>query len=80
MDPYDVIDDAFILSTESLERELEMLEDLQIDVTNKLVVEHGFLTEEAETAVEESMETNPSMWNENSDASDLANYLASDED
>lgn len=74
-DPYDVIDIA-----EVVEREWEMLEDLKTAVTNKLVTEHEFLIEEAETVVEGSMDENPDMWNENADANDLANYLASDDD
>ena len=55
-------------------------EDLKTEVAKILVTKYDFLTEEAESAVEESVAENTDMWNDNAEASDLANYLASDDD
>lgn len=55
-------------------------EDLKTEVAKLLVTNYDFLTEEADSAVEKSVAENTDMWNDNAEASDLANYLASDDD
>jgi hypothetical protein len=52
------------------------MSELSESVINLLVSDHDFLIEEAEAAVDKSTDSNPEMWNENSDANDLASYLA----
>lgn len=56
------------------------MSDLRVSVINLLVSDHDFLIEEAEAAVENSENSHPEMWNENSDANDLASYLAEESD
>jgi hypothetical protein len=53
-------------------------QELKDAVVKLLVTEHEFLIEDAEEAVAESFSTKPELWNENADAKDLANFLASD--
>lgn len=56
-----------------------MLETLKDSVTKILINDYDMLIEEAEEKVQESVSSDPDMWNENAEASDLARYLASDE-
>jgi hypothetical protein len=53
--------------------------EIKDSVVKILVTEYDYLLEDAETAVDVSMGQDPEMWNEKSDAKDLANYLASDD-
>lgn len=56
------------------------LAELKETVTKKLMTDHDMLIDEAEETVKDSVDDNPSIWNENADAKDLANLLASDDD
>jgi hypothetical protein len=62
------------------EYEVFDVQELCNDVVKILVAEHEFLLDDAEQAVEESVKAKPDIWNENADAKDLANFLASDGD
>lgn len=56
------------------------LQELKDAVVKVLMMDHDFLMEEAEQKVDEHSRSSESeMWNENADASQLAEYLASDE-
>lgn len=61
-------------------REYLIVEDLKADVVKILVAEYDLLLEEAEEKVNESFANNPDIWNENAEAKDLAEFLASDDD
>lgn len=56
------------------------MDELKVAVVKLLVTNHDFLMGEAEDAVDESFRLNPELWNDNAEAKDLAEYLASDED
>lgn len=53
---------------------------LKGEVTTLLVTQHDFTMDEAEEAVNESFADKPDLWNENAEARDLANFLASEDD
>lgn len=57
-----------------------VLENLKNATIKFLMTEKDFTLEEAEEAVEQSTSENPDIWNENADAKDLANHLASGDD
>jgi hypothetical protein len=54
--------------------------ELNDAVTTLLITNYDFSSEEADDAVEGSRTDSPSIWNENSDAANLAKLLASDGD
>lgn len=58
---------------------VETLESLKDSVVKLLVAEYEFTIDDAEEAVETSVEKHEPMWNENAEAKDLAKFLASDE-
>lgn len=53
---------------------------LKEEVYKILVNEHDFLMDDAEAAIAKSVVESPDAWSENADPSDLANYLAEDDD
>lgn len=55
-------------------------DELKETVFKILVSEHDMSTEDAEEAVETSLNSRPELWHENTDPKDLANFLASDDD
>lgn len=70
----------FELPKEEEIMEPQYLTELKTNVIKSLMDEFEFTLDEANDAVEESLKKHPSIWNENSDAADLANSLADDED
>lgn len=56
------------------------LQSFRDEVVKLLVTENDFTSEEAESAVEEDINNNFDRWNENADARQLAEFLASDDD
>jgi hypothetical protein len=84
MDPFEYGDPYINWNEENDYKEEQVsmwsLEDLKSDVVKLLISEHDFLSEEAESAVEESLSQNEDAWNENAEAKDLAKFLASDGD
>lgn len=56
------------------------MENLQDQVTALLVSQYDMLIDEAEDVVKASIAEDGSMWNDNSDAEDIAEFLASDDD
>ncbi len=55
------------------------VEELKKRVMTSLTTTHGFDTEEADKAIQESITEDGYMWHEEADADELANILASDE-
>lgn len=56
------------------------LEELQETVIKLLQTEYDVDVDEAEDLVRESVGSRPELWHENSDPSDLAKFLASDDE
>jgi len=56
------------------------LEALKDEVTKLLMTKHDFSIEDAETKVQGSLYDSANMWNDNADANQLADFLASDDD
>lgn len=55
------------------------LENLKNAVVKFLMTEHDYQSEEAEQEVDASVLSEPDLWNENSDAAELAKYVASED-
>jgi hypothetical protein len=58
---------------------IEDLEAIKSKVVSLLITRHDMLVEEAETVVEESMK-HASMWHENTNPEELAEFLAEEDD
>lgn len=56
------------------------MQELKEAVVNKLVTEYDYNLEDAEETVDESVSTEPSLWDEKSDPEELAKFLALDDD
>ncbi len=74
----DEIDPLTEYLIEEKDMHVETLENLKNAVVKALITNHDFLSEEAESAVEESVVNEASIWDGNTDPNDLAKYLASD--
>jgi hypothetical protein len=57
----------------------EALETMKDEVVKLLMADHDMSIEDAEELVEDSVSDSGNLWNENAEARDLANFLASDE-
>lgn len=75
------VNDSDLLTEYFIEEHSKMFDisELRDSVVKLLVSEHDFLVDDAEEAVQDSVSKNPDFWNENADASDLANSLADDD-
>ncbi len=84
MDLYDYGDPFVAWQEEDASREEyegdEMnVEDIKTEVVKILITKYDFLENVAESTVEDHVRDNPSDWHENSDAEQLAEFLAEDE-
>jgi len=69
----------FFIEEHSKMENVEELVTLKDEVVKLLMSNHDFSIEEAEEAVKDSTTSHPDMWNENADAGNLADFLASED-
>ncbi len=72
-------DDMYLPIFEATKEKLEKMSVIKDKVIDLLVKDHAFTVSDAQEAVDESVDKDASIWSENANPEELANFLASDE-